>query len=363
MPDGGALTPLDEYRFDVGGWFVLPGLLSPADLALALQEAASADATGGAADSTTELLCGHPTLHATLAELMPLGDYNDESSGGVPQMLAPPAPLDDAGGDGFLRQWADGVVRDHAKHYEVKHGKRVCMGVRVVWCLDDGSDFVLVPGSHLASIPTPTGVLGQGAAAIKGPAGDAGGIVCPPLNPGDVLIHAASMVWGRSGAAAGGPAGCLLAAEFTAINDSQNVHAYGADVATPEWVHDLSPTERAALGWHDSGPNGGDSGAALLSDGTNTWVSPAVPVPPAPDGSLPLYGSADQPATLRDPLRHLGQQGSDSLTGLADGQGEYELDRWRWDVSGWNQIFSLLGSLPYQNQTFAKIGSGQTFLT
>ena len=27
----------------------------------------------------------------------------------------------------------------------------------------------------------------------------------------------------------------------------------------------------AALGWHESGPNGGDSGAAVLSDGTRSW--------------------------------------------------------------------------------------------
>ena len=58
---------------------------------------------------------------------------------------------------------------------EVKHGARICMGVRVVLCLDGRSDFLLVPGSHLASVPTPAGLLGQGAAAITGPAGDAGG--------------------------------------------------------------------------------------------------------------------------------------------------------------------------------------------
>ena len=95
-------------------------------------------------------------------------------------------------------------------------------------------------------------------------------------------------VWGRRGAnsAAGPGPGRLLAAEFTAINDSQNVHAFGADTEMPEWAYELTPTEKAALGWHESGPNGGDSGAALLSDGKRSWVSPAVPVSPTPGGGL-----------------------------------------------------------------------------
>jgi hypothetical protein len=46
---------------------------------------------------------------------------------------------------------------------------------------------------------------------------------------------------------------------------------------------------------------------------------------------LPLYGNAGMPATQRDPLRHLGQRGEPPLL---DGEGEYERDSWRWDVSG-----------------------------
>ena len=186
----------------MGGWFVLPGLLSAADLARVRSGAEQVQ--GSSADA--ELLCGHPSLRATLAELVSLGDFYGEPSEGVPQLLTPPAPLDDATGDGYLRQWADGRVRDYAKHYEVKHGARVCMGVRVIWCLDDRSDFLLVPGSHLAGIPTPAGVLGQGAPGITGPGGDAGGVLCPPLNAGDVLVHAASMVWGRRGGNGAGSA-------------------------------------------------------------------------------------------------------------------------------------------------------------
>ena len=199
---------------------------------------------------------------------------------------------------------------------------------RRVCCLDGDSDFLLVPGSHLASVPTPRGVLGQGAEGITGPQGDAGGVVCPPLAPGDVLVHAASLVWGRRG---GDGAGRLVVAEFTARNDAQNIYEYGEEPAeAPEWVRDLTQTQQAALGWHESGPTGGDSGAAVLSDGKRSWVSPAVP--PSSDQSSPLFGNSDRPATLRDPARHLGPNGSSSLP--SEEESEYELERWRWDVSG-----------------------------
>ena len=109
QPGGGTLTPLDEYRFDVGGWFVLPGLLSPAHLA---RLSARAELT----HEDAEALSVDPILRATLKDLMTLGDYNPDTQGGeggegVPQLLTPPAPLDGAISDGFLRQWADGRVR------------------------------------------------------------------------------------------------------------------------------------------------------------------------------------------------------------------------------------------------------------
>ena len=181
----GALTPLDEYRFDVGGWFVLPGPLSAADLARVRSGAEELQGMRSGSPTLHELLCGHPTLRATLEELVSLGDYYGGPSEGVPQLLTPPAPLDDATGDGYLRQWAGG---------------RACALI----CMVPGRPLGLPAcarqphGRHTEPRrrARPGRAPGPG---ITRPEGDAGGVLCPPLNARDVLVHAASMVWGRRG--------------------------------------------------------------------------------------------------------------------------------------------------------------------
>ena len=46
--------------------------------------------------------------------------------------------------------------------------------------------------------------------------------------------------------------------------------------APPAWVAELTPTQKAALGWHPSGASGEMAAdAALMSDGQRSWVSPA----------------------------------------------------------------------------------------
>lgn len=318
----GSLSALDIYRFDASGWCVLPGVLTASQLAslatddsdTALLAALAADLSVSAAVDT--LVAG--TVH----------DASEPGARPLHELLEASAAMPDGGSEGFLQQWGDGLVRDHAKDYHTHHGQRVCMGVRAVWCLDWDSDFLLIPGSHTAAIPTPAAVLGPGSPLINGPDGDAGGVKRPPLQPGDVLLHAANMVWGRRG----GGAGRLLAAEFTTVNDAQNLAEFGAEQPDdlPDWLNELPPTQQAALGWHPSGGNGGDTGAALLSDGSRSWVSPALS--PASTESPALYGSSDLPATLREPERHIGS--GLELNSPRTGMEDYDLERWRWDVSG-----------------------------
>lgn len=345
MDPADALSELDEYRFEAAGWFVLPAILSVEDLAelnalLDVSPPAPAAPPGTTAGPGTRQhalltqLGGHPCVRAAIDMLVSgkVQDPNAEQSPPLHALLRPPSVLRDGGTDGFLEQWADGKIRDYGKTYLTSNGSRVCTGVCAVWCLDESSDFLLVPGSHCASVPTPASVLGQGSVMIHGPAGDAGGVKLPPLKPGDVLLHAANMVWGRRG---GASAGRLLTAEFTAVNDAQNLHEFGAEVPPPpDWLQDLTPTQQTALGWHPSGANGGDSGAALLSDGLSSWVSPAID---APLESV-LYGTADQPANLREPERHpapgVTQQEICQLSSLSPETAADELERWRWDVSG-----------------------------
>ena len=326
-----ALSELDEYRFEAGGWFVLPAILGAEEVA-GLNALLDGAAGGGGGPQQLAELADHPSVRAAI-DVLVSGKVRDPDAEGRPlhELLRPPSVMRDGGSDGFLEQWADGQIRDYGKTFHRSNGSRICTGVTAVWCLDDLSDFVLIPGSHCASLPTPAGVLGQGSAMLRGPAGDAGGVKLPPLKAGEVLVHAANMVWGRLGGAAAG-AGRLLTAEFTAVNDAQNLHEFGAEVPpVPEWLLDLSPTQRAALGWHPSGANGGDSGAALLSDGVSTWVSPAIEPPP----ESTLYGSSEKPANLREPERHPAPIAQPehppplSPTAAADA-----LERWRWDVSG-----------------------------
>ena len=340
------LSPLDEYRFEAGGWLVLPQVLDVATLARLNSSLDDDTLTTPVAaaqyDELAEQIAGDcAPVRATVDALMWPARARDEPHGTPPllqhRLLHRPAPLRGGGSDGFLQQWADGQFRDHAKHYQTHHGVRVCMGVRAVWCLDDGSDFLLVPGSHAASAPTPRSVLGQGSPLIHGPAGDAGGAQLPPLRAGDVLLHATNMVWGRRG---GASAGRLLGAEFTATNDAQNLLEFGDEPPAPEWLSDLSPPQQTALGWHPSGGNGGDTGTALLSDGVSTWVSPAIEPEHHQTSKAILYGSSGQPAIQREPARHPGS----SSAGIVDqasssepepvGAGCDEVERWRFDVSG-----------------------------
>jgi hypothetical protein len=256
--NGATLDPLDEYRFEAGGWLVLPGVLSLEDLGRLdfFDESMTEEGSSSAAEHLS--LTGVNAavgVRAVVDALMWPGAAAAGSSLRH-ELLQLPSPLDNGGSDGYLVQWADGRVRDYAKHYQTHHGHRVCMGVRAVWCMSGSSDFVLVPGSHTASVPTPACVLGRGSPLLSGPVGDAGGVCLPPLKAGDVLLHAANMVWGRRGGAGSGSR--LLGAEFTAINDAQNLLSYGHEPRPPSWLQDLSSTQLAAIGWHPSGGNGGE---------------------------------------------------------------------------------------------------------
>ena len=157
MAADGALSALDEYRFEAGGWLVLPAVLTAEQVACLntrVDEPHSVVATDDG------LLGAHPSVRATLDLLMgrtPAAVKEAAVSGSPPAhvQLRPPALLRDGGSLGFLEQWADGKLRDHSKHYQTHHGTRVCKGVCAVWCLDEGSDFLLVPGSHASSVRLP----------------------------------------------------------------------------------------------------------------------------------------------------------------------------------------------------------------
>jgi ectoine hydroxylase-related dioxygenase (phytanoyl-CoA dioxygenase family) len=195
---------------------------------------------------------------------------------------------------------------------------------------------VLAPGSHTAEVATPSTFLAAGPDAL-----DASDelLLRPPMRPGDVLIHSSTMVHGvRIGR--GGPR--FVTCEFRTDDSAQGLNQGVEPAAPPAWVAALTPTQRASLGWHSSGPNGATAAdAALMSDGWRSWVAPAETHrssrsshSSSRSGSLPTV-TPEAPALEEMRRRHPGvyqQRTGDNpegTVGLID-----EMELYRWDCAG-----------------------------
>ena len=205
---------------------MLRGALSPAEVA----------AAAGLGDAAQELT-DHPTILS----------YASLLCGEEAVLDLPPAHLEE-------RQQAAGALTGAeyerarwGRAYTHRGGTRICLGIDVVVPLEEGFVYRLCPGTHQSLAPLPSDYTSAGPPSDDDPL-----LRSVPLQPGDVLL-AASTVLGRGS----GPA---ITFSF------RSASARPADPqpgVAPEWLQGLSQEERAAIGWGgDASPSDEDRPAA-----------------------------------------------------------------------------------------------------
>ena len=245
------LTPEQSFQLTVSGYLLLPTALS-VDEQAAVASAAElqpGDAAVVAENSVilriVEAMCGPGFRQDTrLAPLAP------PSSGAA-------VPLDAAGGADA--RWG--------KEYHAGDSP-LFRGVQAVWAVGSGPSVVaVVPASHLSSpgIPTPACVLSG--------EDDLGAVVRLAMQPGDVLLCASTLLFGRApddsslgyswaptpapltdGRSSGG---LLLSCEYVCATTFPSA-GYDTDTAAAaqSWLQDLTPTQRAVVSPRTEGTRG-----------------------------------------------------------------------------------------------------------
>jgi hypothetical protein len=185
----GPLTDDERYAFDVQGFLVRRGVLSPSELT-ALHEAI--DSLGLAAPADTiqsqrfsghlpgsasfQRLIDHPAVFDVVVELCGRHVRLDHAYGIV---MAP--------GTSGLGLHGGATPFDPAQYYVVRDGQLRCGLVAIQWALVDhpprGGGFCCVPGSHKANFPLPR-------------APDRALVVEVPLAAGDLVVFTEALTHG-----------------------------------------------------------------------------------------------------------------------------------------------------------------------
>ncbi|HIG54031.1 MAG TPA: hypothetical protein EYQ18_08640 [Candidatus Handelsmanbacteria bacterium] len=228
-----------NYRFDISGFIVLPGVLSPGEVATcneAIDQMLSGGddlpPTAGACDSLVQLR-DHPVLAGYAESLCGEGFRLDTG----PVLLG-------AGGKADGRLSGGGEWRDWSRAYFHRNGVRHCQGLMAVWALCDvGSGdggLVVIPASHNSEVETPEELLSG--------VDDMGLLEQPILQAGDLLLCADALVRGVQPWHGAGPSRLLsygFANKHVRPHDWSNLDADD----TYSWAVDLPSAERAVL--HD----------------------------------------------------------------------------------------------------------------
>ena len=160
--DAQTMTNEQNYRFDVAGYLIIPGVLATAELNACNQALDHLGPFDGPLRSgpTSNPLLGlreHPVLSAYLQEICGEGFRLDES----PRLVGcSPGDTPLTGGG----EWVD-----WSRAYRQYNGDRFCQGVRVFWALadvgEDAGGLVVVPASHNSTVEAPQALVG-GAEAL-----------------------------------------------------------------------------------------------------------------------------------------------------------------------------------------------------
>ena len=275
----------EDYGFDVAGFIHVPRVLTAAEVAAC---SAAIDAVGrdeGMLEWPTphcdpfQALQAHPVLASYLETLCSSGYSLDK----------PPALVADASAGTAGVPLSTGAPEDRRRlRYANYSDTRECKGLRIFLALTPtgkGGGVVLVPASHNRSTEAPADFLAG--------ADDLGMTEEPVLEAGDLLICAATTLWGVRGRP-----GRVIEMEY--ISSRVRPTAGVPQIEAPEWVAELTPEQQAVVGRRTTG-----RGGTVISDGERTWVATAE----------------EQPASVRLNLDENSQPDPDEL--------------WFWDVRGY----------------------------
>ena len=206
----GAMSPDQNYMFDVGGFIHIPDMLNTWEVdacTAVLDDAAVANSdpttmeffegscTAAGCDglwgAPFARLLGHPVLTSYLDELCGEGHRLDVAPALLPIMCDDPAG---AGTGVELVGGGGGDITSRRVAYYHSNGMRLAQGVRVVFALADApagaGGLVLLPCSHRSVVPTPHAVAAgtdRASSAL---------LQQPVLHAGDVLLLASTTLRG-----------------------------------------------------------------------------------------------------------------------------------------------------------------------
>jgi ectoine hydroxylase-related dioxygenase (phytanoyl-CoA dioxygenase family) len=265
-----AMTNEENYAFDVSGYLILRGALTPdrvAELNAGLGQTDGRGLLDPACPSASLFrdLMIHPLMVWYLNQIVSPG-FRLES---LPALIAPSADESSApltGGN---------EPREPGAAYYYQNGRRMCQAVNAVWALDDiaagDGGLVLVPCSHKSNVEIP--------ADVATGADDMGLVWQPELRAGDLLLYADALAqtvrpW-RNGPRR------LLRYEYVSrgVIRDRGTGDDATEQPTPEWLTAMSAEEQAAVhkpGYADTTPP-----PVLNSDGTNQWVHEGDSVHPS----------------------------------------------------------------------------------
>ena len=228
----------ENYRFDVAGYLVIPGVLTAAELKACNRALDQRDSSNGAlrwtgpADNPLVALREHPVLTGYLRQFCGEGFRLDESL----RLLGDCAEAKPLTGGGEWIDWS--------RAYRQHNGDRFCQGVRVYWALaevgpGDGG-LVVVPASHNSTVDAPRDLVDG--------TDDMGLLEQPVLQAGDLMICAESLMRGLQPVPGTATQRLLECTYISAgVRPGMESEIDGAGDEMPEWTAELTELERAVL--------------------------------------------------------------------------------------------------------------------
>ena len=258
--DDKTMTNEENYRFDVAGYMIVPGVLTAAELKACNQALDQLASDGGPLRWTSpacnplRALREHPVLMQYLEQICGEGFRLDES----PRLVESCAEATDlSGGD----EWVD-----WSRAYRQYNGNRFCQGVRAFWALADvGAEdggLVVVPASHNSTVPAPQDLI-DGTDPMEL-------VEQPVLQAGDLLLCTELLMRGLRPWQGAGPQRLLECGYISAaVRPGAASEIRGDDSALPEWADDLTDIQRTVL--HN--PNRPYPPPVVHSDGEKVWLA------------------------------------------------------------------------------------------
>ena len=253
------MTNEENYHFDVTGYLIVPGVLTPDQLKTcnkALDRLGTADGASPSSVSscsTLHFLRDHPVLVQYLEEICGENFRLDRS----PHLIEVNG---DCSEDSKVALSGGSEWQDWSRAYRQHNGSRFCQGLRAIWALADVNEgdggLVVVSASHNSSVNAPQ--------ELASGDDDMGLVVQPVLQAGDLLLYTESLMWGLHPWQGKGPQRLLECGYISAkVRPSAESEITGEDDTMPEWTAELTPVQRAVL--HN--PNRGYPSPVVHSDG------------------------------------------------------------------------------------------------